>query len=127
MQMADRISGWFGTAREIVSSVMLRRRKKLVLVVERDGESLNLIGKLLNRFNRHCEVHHTGDGEEAFASVCARPPDLIIASPKLFGINGFRFVDNIKMDFHASKIPLVLTTGLTRTALVTYLLTDLAG
>lgn len=125
--MANRICTWFGTAREIMSNVMVRRRKKLVLIVERDKESLNFIDKLLNRLNSHCEVHRTGDGEGAFASVCSRPPDLIIANPNLFGINGFRFVDNLKMDFYASKIPLILTTGLTRAALMTHLLTDFVG
>jgi CheY-like chemotaxis protein len=125
--IADRIGAMFGTARLIVSGVFGQKRKKLVLVVERDAETLRLINAIMRRVNNHCEILYAGNGAEAFASVCSRPPDVIIANAKLRGINGFRFVDNIKMDMHARKIPLILTTGLTRAALLTSLLTNFRG
>lgn len=125
--MADRVGALFGTARLIVSGVFGQKRKKLVLIVERDTETLRLINAIMRRLTRHCEVVHVGNGAEAFATVCSRPPDVIIASAKVQGINGFRFVDNVKMDFHARRIPLILTTGLTRAALLTNLLANFRG
>jgi CheY-like chemotaxis protein len=125
--IADRIGALFGTARLIVSGVFGQKRKKLVLIVERDAETLRLINAIMRRLTHHCEVVHVRNGAEAFAAVCSRPPDVIIANAKLRGVNGFRFVDNIKMDFHARKIPLILTTGLTRAALLTNLLTNFRG
>src|SRR5690242_7845369 len=95
--MTDRINALFGTARLIVSGVFGQKRKKLVMVVERDKNTLTLINKLLRRLAKHCEVVRSMDGAEAFATICSRPPDLVIANPDLYGINGFRFVDNLKM------------------------------
>jgi CheY-like chemotaxis protein len=125
--LADRINALFGTARLIVSGVFGQKRKKLVMVVEREQGTLTLINKLLRRMAKHCEVVRSKDGAEAFATVCSRPPDLIIANPELYGINGFRFVDNLKMDHFAKKIPLVMTTGLTQASLLTNLLVNLRG
>ena len=123
--ISDRINSLFGTARFIVSGVFGQKRKKLVMVVERDSTMLAFINRILRKVARHCEVVRATDGAEAFASVCSRPPDLIIANPELYGINGFRFVDNLKMDHHARKIALILTTGLTQAALLTNLLVNL--
>jgi CheY-like chemotaxis protein len=123
--ISDRISSLFGTARMIVSNVFGQKRKKLVMVVERDSATLRLINKLIKKINSHCELVHIPDGAEAFATVCSRPPDVIVANSDLYGINGFRFVDNLKMDFHAKRIPLILTTGLTSSALITHLLMNL--
>jgi CheY-like chemotaxis protein len=123
--ISDRISSLFGTAKMIVSSVFGQRRKKLVMVVERDTATLTLINKLIRKLNNQCELVHIPDGAEAFATVCSRPPDIIVANSELYGINGFRFVDNLKMDLHAKRIPLVLTTGLTKAALITQLLLNL--
>jgi CheY-like chemotaxis protein len=123
--ISDRISSLFGTARMIVSNVFSQKRKKLVMVVERDSATLRLISKLVKKLNSHCELVHIPDGAEAFATVCSRPPDVIVANSDLYGINGFRFVDNLKMDFHAKRIPLILTTGLTSSALITHLLMNL--
>ena len=125
--MADRINSLFGTARLIVSGVFGQKRKKLVMIVEPDRGTLTVINKLLRRMAKFCEVVRSGDGAEAFATVCSRPPDLIIANPDVYGINGFRFVDNLKMDFHARKIPLIMTTGLSPAALLTNLLVSLRG
>jgi CheY-like chemotaxis protein len=122
--VADRISALFGTARLIVSEVFGQKRKKLVLIVEREKRTLSFIHKLLAKMARHCEVVCVDDGAEAFATVCSRPPDLIIANPELYGINGFRFVDNLKMDVFARKIPLLITTGLSKAALLTSLLVN---
>ena len=123
--LADRINSLFGTARVIVSGVFGQKRKKLVMVVERDTNTLTFINKLLRKVARHCESVLVADGAEAFASVCSRPPDLIIANPELYGINGFRFVDNLKMDHHAKKIPLMMTTGISQAALLTSLIVNL--
>lgn len=122
--LAERINSLFGTARVIMSGVFGQRRKKLVLVAEQDRKTLNFIDQLLTRFNRHCEVVRIPDGAHAFASVCSREPDLVIASPALYGVNGFRLVDNLKMDPQTRKIPVILTTALTRAALLTTLLTN---
>lgn len=125
--LADRINALFGTARLIVSGVFGQKRKKLVMIVEQEQTKLSLINKLLRRIAKHCEIVRAKDGAEAFATVCSRPPDLIIANPDIYGINGFRFVDNLKMDFHAKRIPLVMTSGLTAAALWTNLLINLRG
>jgi CheY-like chemotaxis protein len=125
--ISDRISSLFGTAKMIVSNVFGQKRKKLVMVVERDSATLRLINKLIKKLNSQCELVHIPDGAEAFATVCSRPPDVIVANSDLYGINGFRFVDNLKMDFHAKRIPLILTTGLTSAALITHLLVNLRG
>ena len=122
--VTDRINALFGTARLIVSGVFGQKRKKLVLVVERERRTISFVHKLLARVSRHCEVLCVSDGAEAFATVCSRPPDVIIANPTLYGINGFRFVDNLKMDVFARKIPLIMTTGLSKAALLTTLLVN---
>ena len=122
--MAERVNALFGTARVIMSGVFGQRRKKLVLVAERDRSTLNLIDQLLAKVNRHCEVVRIPDGAHAFASVCSRQPDLVIASPSLDGINGFTLVDNLKLDPQTRKIPVILTTALSRAAVLTTLLTN---
>jgi CheY-like chemotaxis protein len=106
-----------------MSGVFGQRRKKLVVVAERDRKTLNFIDKLLLKFNRHCEVVRIPDGADAFASVCNRQPDLVIASPSLDGVNGFRLVDNLKLDPQTRRIPVVLTTALNRAVILTTLLT----
>ena len=126
-QLADHINSLFGTARVIVSGVFGQRRKKLVLVVERDQDMLNFVNSLLAKVNRHCEVVRTPDGTDAFVTACSRQPDLIIVNPLVEGVNGFRLVDNLRMDAQVRKIPVILTTGLTRAALLTNLLTNFGG
>jgi CheY-like chemotaxis protein len=121
-QYVNKINALFGTARLIVSGVFGQKRKKLVMIVEREKRTLNFIHRVLAKMTRHLEVVCVGDGAEAFATVCSRPPDVIIANPELYGINGFRFVDNLKMDVFAKKIPLIMTTGLSKAALLTSLL-----
>ena len=125
--LADQISSLFGTARFVVSGVFGQNRKKLVLVAERDKDTLNFIDRLLARFNRHCEVLRISDGINAFASACSRQPNLIIVNLTLEGVNGLRLIDNLKMEPEARKIPVLLTTGLTRAALLTNLLANLRG
>jgi CheY-like chemotaxis protein len=126
-QLSDRINSLFGTARVIVSGVFGQRRKKLVLVVERDRNTLNFINGLLAKVNRHCEVVRVSDGADAFATACSRQPDLIIANPVVEGVNGFRLIDNLRMDPQVRRIAVLLTTGLTSAALLTNLLTSLGG
>jgi CheY-like chemotaxis protein len=126
-QLADRINSLFGTARVIVSGVFGQRRKKLVLVVEPKRDMLNFINSLLAKVNRHCEVVRISDGADAFATACSRQPDLIIINPMVEGVNGFRLVDNLRMEPEVRKIPVLLTTGLTRAALLTNLLTNFGG
>lgn len=123
-QYVDKINALFGTARVIVSGVFGRKRKKLVMVVERKRSTIAFIHRLLARMTRHLEIVCVGDGAEAFATACSRPPDLIIANPELYGINGFRFVDNLKMDVFTKRIPLIMTTGLSKAALLTGLLVN---
>jgi CheY-like chemotaxis protein len=126
-QLADRINSLFGTAKVICSGVFGQRRKKLVLVVERDRDMLNFVNSLLAKVNRHCEVVRTSDGADAFAIACSRQPDLIIANPLVDGVNGFSLVYDLRMDPQVRKIPVLLTTGLTKAALLTNLLTNIGG
>lgn len=122
--LADRINSLFGTARVIMSGVLGQRRKKLILVAENDPSSLQMIESLLWKMDRYCEVVRFTNGINALAAVCARQPDLIIASPSMSCVNGVRLIDHLKMDRDTRRIPVLLSTSLSRPALFATLLAN---
>jgi CheY-like chemotaxis protein len=93
----------------------MRRREErtftpLVLVVEDDAESAELIETILR--GEGCEVVHARDGATALEDARELPrPDLVILDLELPIMDGRAFLDAMRADPTSSGIPVVVVSG----------------
>ena len=57
------------------------------------------------------EVREAADGDEAFASMRARTPDLVITDLSLPQVDGFELLKRIRSDDVLSKVPVICLSG----------------
>jgi two-component system phosphate regulon response regulator PhoB len=83
--------------------------KKTILVVEDEGDILELIRYNLTR--EGFSVTAVADGEEAVKAVSRKPPDLILLDLMLPGIDGKEVCRLLKGDPKTTSIPIIMVTA----------------
>lgn len=81
----------------------------LVLVVDDDPDTRQLLGRLLSLWGHRTAVAESG--EAGFAAITAEKPDLIIVDGMMHGMNGVEFIRLIRADAHTATIPAILYTA----------------
>jgi len=86
--------------------------KKKVLIVEDDTFLLNMYA---NKFEKEgFSVLVAEDGRKGLKTAIKELPDIILLDILLPGIDGFGFLEEIKKDEKAKKIPIILLTNLSQ-------------
>ncbi len=86
--------------------------RRRVLVVDDEPEIRMLVEKALA--SRGFEVQTAADGEEALASVQARPPSLVLLDAMLPKIHGFEVARKLRSDPRTRGVPIVMMTAIYR-------------
>ena len=77
-----------------------------VLVIEDSRTEMQVITSCLQRGGLSVET--AGSGEEAFAKISSKKPDVIVLDVVLPGRSGFELCRDLKSEAGTSKIPVVL-------------------
>jgi threonine synthase len=81
-----------------------------VLLVDDNTDDALLIRRLLEGKKAY-RVHHAKDGWEGLAMARQHLPDLIISDLTMPGIDGFGFVEELKLDPRTKDIPIVVVSA----------------
>jgi threonine synthase len=81
-----------------------------VLLVDDNADDALLIRRLLEG-KKSYRVHHAKDGWEGLAMARQHLPDLIISDLTMPGIDGFGFVEELKLDPRTKNIPIVVVSA----------------
>ncbi len=81
-----------------------------VLLVDDNADDALLIRRLLEG-KKSYRVHHAKDGWEGLAMARQHLPDLIVSDLTMPGIDGFGFVEELKLDPRTRDIPVVIVSA----------------
>ena len=81
-----------------------------VLLVDDNADDALLIRRLLEG-KKSYRVHHAKDGWEGLAMARQHLPDLIVSDLTMPGIDGFGFVEELKLDPRTKNIPIVVVSA----------------
>ena len=81
-----------------------------VLLVDDNADDALLIRRLLEG-KKSYRVHHAKDGWEGLAMARQHLPDLIVSDLTMPGIDGFGFVEELKLDPRTKDIPIVIVSA----------------
>jgi threonine synthase len=81
-----------------------------VLLVDDNADDALLIRRLLEA-KKSYRVHHAKDGWEGLAMARQYLPDLIVSDLTMPGIDGFGFVEELKLDPRTKDIPIVVVSA----------------
>ena len=81
-----------------------------VLLVDDNADDALLIRRLLEG-KKSYRVHHAKDGWEGLAMARQHLPDLIVSDLTMPGIDGFGFVEELKLDPRTKDIPIVVVSA----------------
>jgi threonine synthase len=88
----------------------LDEKTTTVLLVDDNGDDALLIRRLLEGRKAY-RVYHAKDGWEGLALARQKLPDLIISDLTMPGIDGFGFVEELKLDPRTKDIPVVVVSA----------------
>jgi threonine synthase len=88
----------------------LDEKTTTVLLVDDNPDDALLIRRLLEG-KKSYRVHHAKDGWEGLAMARQHLPDLIISDLTMPGIDGFGFVEELKLDPRTKEIPVVVVSA----------------
>lgn len=88
----------------------LDEKTTTVLLVDDNPDDALLIRRLLEG-KKSYRVHHARDGWEGLSMARQHLPDLIISDLTMPGIDGFGFVDELKLDPRTKDIPVVVVSA----------------
>jgi threonine synthase len=88
----------------------LDEKTTTVLLVDDNADDALLIRRLLEGKKAY-RVHHAKDGWEGLAMARQELPDLIISDLTMPGIDGFGFVEELKLDPRTRDIPVVVVSA----------------
>ena len=88
----------------------LDEKTTTVLLVDDNPDDALLIRRLLEA-KKSYRVHHAKDGWEGLAMARQYLPDLIVSDLTMPGIDGFGFVEEIKLDPRTKDIPVVVVSA----------------
>ena len=88
----------------------LDEKTTTVLLVDDNADDALLIRRLLES-KKSYRVHHAKDGWEGLAMARQHLPDLIVSDLTMPGIDGFGFVEELKLDPRTKDIPVVVVSA----------------
>ena len=88
----------------------LDEKTTTVLLVDDNPDDALLIRRLLEGRKLY-RVHHAKDGWEGLAMARQKLPDLIVSDLMMPGIDGFGFVEELKLDPRTKDIPVVVVSA----------------
>ena len=88
----------------------LDEKTTTVLLVDDNPDDALLIRRLLEG-KKSYRVHHAKDGWEGLAMARQHLPDLIVSDLTMPGIDGFGFVEELKLDPRTKDIPVVVVSA----------------
>jgi threonine synthase len=88
----------------------LDEKTTTVLLVDDNPDDALLIRRLLEG-RKSYRVHHAKDGWEGLAMARQKLPDLIVSDLMMPGIDGFGFVEELKLDPRTRDIPVVVVSA----------------
>ncbi len=88
----------------------LDEKTTTVLLVDDNPDDALLIRRLLEG-KKSYRVHHANDGWEGLAMARQYLPDLIVSDLTMPGIDGFGFVEELKLDPRTKDIPVVVVSA----------------
>jgi threonine synthase len=88
----------------------LDEKTTTVLLVDDNADDALLIRRLLEG-KKSYRVHHAKDGWEGLAMARQYLPDLIVSDLTMPGIDGFGFVEELKLDPRTKDIPVVVVSA----------------
>ncbi len=88
----------------------LDEKATTVLLVDDNADDALLIRRLLEG-KKSYRVHHAKDGWEGLAMARQYIPDLIVSDLTMPGIDGFGFVEELKLDPRTKNIPVVVVSA----------------
>ncbi len=80
----------------------------LLLLVEDHADTRAMYAEFLRDT---FEISQAANGEEAWASMCVRAPDLVITDLSLPRLDGFELVKRIRSDASLAKVPVICLSG----------------
>jgi len=86
---------------------------KSVLIVDDNTENINVLAKILEK--EGFDIRAAKSGNEAIASVKAKPPGVILMDIKMPGISGYEACRRIKSIKEFHSIPIIFISALTET------------
>lgn len=88
----------------------LDEKTKTVLLVDDNADDALLIRRLLEGYKSY-RVFHAKDGWEGLAMARQKLPDMIVSDLTMPGIDGFGFVEELKLDPRTKDIPVVVVSA----------------
>lgn len=88
----------------------MRERRKKVLIIDDNPDTLQVVGDLLE--DHHYECHTVSSSSEGMTTAATWKPDLILLDLMMPGMSGFGFLRKIKGMPELSKIPIIVLTSL---------------
>ncbi len=88
----------------------LDERTKTVLLVDDNSDDALLIRRMLEGHKAY-RVYHAKDGWEGLSMARQKLPDLIVSDLTMPGIDGFGFVEELKLDPRTKDIPVVVVSA----------------
>jgi two-component system sensor histidine kinase/response regulator len=85
-----------------------------ILVVDDDGENLELLGALLAEQGYQARL--ISSGKEALAGARQDPPDLILLDVNMPGMNGYELCERLRSEPILADIPVLFLSGAVQTA-----------
>jgi len=98
--------------REGLQAALINLDEKVttVLLVDDNSDDALLIRRLLEGHKAY-RVFHAKDGWEGLAMARQKIPDLIVSDLTMPGINGFGFIEELKLDPRTKEIPVVVVSA----------------
>jgi threonine synthase len=88
----------------------LDERTTTVLLVDDNADDALLVRRLLEGYKSY-RVYHAKDGWEGLSMARQKLPDLIVSDLTMPGIDGFGFVEELKLDPRTRHIPVVVVSA----------------
>ncbi len=82
-----------------------------VMVVDDDPDVLQLFGRMLRVLDADIDVVTASDGEEALATMCHRPPDLVLLDIVMAHMDGWEILESIVDDPALQEVPVVFISA----------------
>lgn len=87
-----------------------QRRTQEVLIVDDNAESRRLIRRILQAHGDFT-LREAEDGAQGLASARQSPPDLLILDLMMPAVDGFKVLDELRLDPQTSEIPVIVVTA----------------
>jgi len=113
-QLNRNIQSYYLMAKSIVSKVSEtdKKKKKLVLVVDDEPLTFQLIDEFLQEAGLNCEVITALSGQKAFDIATSVLPDLIITDWLIPEIDGLELIKKLKSNPVTKDVPIIMATGM---------------